>query len=113
MNRERDDQILADLTTLLSRIRLLDEEAVENAIDRVIWKDVRRFRVSIATGTNRRKPKTGFSDLLKGFEDAAPGHHDTRIGGVMAFEDVRAGLADLASAVSAKVRQIYEERRDV
>lgn len=105
---ERDDQILAELTTLLGGIRTLDEDGVEDAIDTMVWKDIRQFRVSIATGENRRK-KGGYAHLLKGFQGVAPGAAGTRMGGVLAFDDVRDGLDALAQAVADRVRLICDE----
>jgi hypothetical protein len=110
---ERDDQILADLTTLLASIEGLDLAGAENAIDTMIWKDVRQFRVSVATGVNRRKKNGGYAHLLKGFETVAPGTAATRMGGVLAFDDVRDGLDALAQAVADHVCLISDGDADV
>lgn len=109
---ERDDQILADLTTLLASLNGLDQEAAEDAVDAIIWNDVRQFRVSVATGVNRRK-KGSYAHILKGFDHVAPGNVAARMGGVLAFDDVRAGLTALADEVAARVRVIAPERNNV
>lgn len=106
---ERDDQILADITTLLAGIEGLDDDGAEKAIDTMIWEDVRQFRVSVATGVNRRKKNGGYAHLLKGFETVAPGAAANRMGGVLAFDDVRNGLDALAQAVADRVRLISDE----
>ena len=103
---ERDDQILADLTTLLAGIEGLDDDAAEDAVDAMIWHDVRQFRVSVATGSNRRKKKDGYASILGGFKDVAPGDVASRMGGVLAFDDVRIGLSALAKEVGDRVRAI-------
>ena len=110
---ERDDQILADLTTLLAGIEGLDRDGAEDAIDTIIWKEVRQFRVSVATGVNHRRKVGGYAHLLQGFEAVAPGDAVTRMGGVLAFDNVRDGLEALAQAVSDRVRLISDERSDV
>ncbi|SDX54691.1 hypothetical protein [Celeribacter indicus] len=113
INRERDDQILADLTTLLGGINGLDCDAAEAAIDRMIWDDVRKFRVSVATGENHRKIKGGYAHIMKGFAGVAPGVADSRIGGVLAFKDVRGGLDQISKDVADRVRMISEEIKSV
>lgn len=113
IRRERDDQILADLATLLGGINGLDADSAEAAIDTMVWEDVRQFRVSVATGENRRKKKGGYAHILKGFETVAQGAPASRMGGVLAFKDVREGLALLAKDVADRVQLISDESAHV
>lgn len=99
---ERDDEILADLVTLLKSIPGID---AETAVDEVFWEDVREFRVAVATSESQRKAGN-FLHLIAGFEATAAGAIETRAAGVLAFNDMRQGLAELAREVMAKVQEI-------
>lgn len=99
---DRDDEILADLVTLLKSVPDIDAEA---AVDEVFWEEVREFRVAVATGENRRKSGS-FLHIVAGFEAVAGGSLESRTAGVLPFGDVRAGLALFASEVAAKVEEI-------
>lgn len=99
---ERDDEILADLLTLLKSIPDINAEA---AVDEVLWEEARAFRVAVATGENRRKSGE-FHHIVAGFKAAAGGSLQSRTAGVLPFDDVRVGLAHLASDVMAKVKEI-------
>ncbi|RJL07300.1 hypothetical protein D3P06_00745 [Paracoccus aestuarii] len=99
---DRDDEILADLVTLLKSVPDIDAEA---AVDEMFWEGARQFRVAVATGENRRKSGS-FLHIVAGFEAVAGGPLETRTAGVLPFEDVREGLALLADEVIAKVKEI-------
>ncbi|APX90371.1 hypothetical protein BV394_12055 [Brevirhabdus pacifica] len=102
---DRDDEILADLTTLLKGVPDLDNEAKEEVVDAIFWENVRQFRVSVATSEDHRSAD-GFDHILRGFETIAPGPITSRMGGVIAFGNVRQGLENLAKEVAEKVREI-------
>lgn len=99
---DRDDEILADLVTLLKGVPDIDAEA---AVDEMFWEGVREFRVAVATGEDQRKDGS-LSHIIVGFEAAAGGELRSRTAGVLAFDDVRNGLALLANEVAAKVEEI-------
>lgn len=100
---ERDDEILADLATLLKSVPDIDAEAT---VDEVFWEEVREFRVAVATGEDIRNKAGDFLHLVSGFEEVAGGSIATRSAGVMAFNDVRSGLDALAAEVVLKVKEI-------
>lgn len=102
INGDRDDEILADLTTLLKGIPAID---TESAVDEMFWEDARHFRVSVATGEDKRKSKR-FVHIVKGFDDVVTGTIEKRVAGVLPFDDVRIGLNLLAQEVIAKVEDI-------
>lgn len=99
---DRDDEILADLVTLLKGVPNIDAEA---AVDEIFWEGARNFRVAVATGEDQRKAGN-FQHLIAGFEAVAGGALESRTAGVLAFKDVRKGLALLANEVAAKVEEI-------
>lgn len=100
---ERDDEILADLVTLLKSVPDIDAEAT---VDEVFWEDVREFRVAVATGEDIRNKAGDFLHLVAGFEEVAGGSIASRSAGVMAFKNVRSGLDVLAAEVVLKVKEI-------
>ena len=100
---ERDDEILADLVTLLKSIPDIDAEAT---VDQVFWEEVREFRVAVATGENIRNRAGDFLHLVAGFEAVAGGSITSRSAGVIAFKDVRVGLDALAGEITLKVKEI-------
>lgn len=99
---DRDDEILADLVTLLKSVPNIDAEA---AVDEVFWEGAREFRVAVATGEDQRRAES-FLHIIAGFEAVAGGELEARMAGVLAFEDVREGLALLAGEVAAMVKEI-------
>ncbi|MGH0255234.1 hypothetical protein NKY39_06540 [Sinorhizobium meliloti] len=99
---DRDDEILADLVTLLKSVPDID---AETAVDEMFWEGAREFRVAVATGEDQRKAGS-FLHIIAGFEAVAGGELESRTAGVLAFEDVRKGLALLAGEVAAKVEEI-------
>ncbi len=99
---DRDDEILADLVTLLKSAPNIDAEA---AVDEVFWEGAREFRVAVATGEDQRRAES-FLHIIAGFEAVAGGELEARMAGVLAFEDVREGLALLAGEVAAMVKEI-------
>lgn len=99
---DRDDEILAELVTLLKSVPNIDAEA---AVDEVFWEEVREFRVAVATGENRRISGS-FLHIVAGFEAVAGGSIDSRTAGVLPFDDVRTGFALLADEVAAEVEEI-------
>lgn len=102
INGDRDDEILADLTTLLKGIPAIN---AESAVDEIFWEGTRHFRVSIATGEDKRKSKR-FVHIVNGFDDVVTGTIEKRVAGVLPFDDVRNGLDLLAQEVIAKVENL-------
>jgi len=98
----RDDQITAGIINLVRALPDIDEEEFINDI---FWGDGREFRVSVATGEEVRKDGF-FVHLMEGFEKAAGGKHESRVGSVLAFPEVRSGLQSLADEVIQKVEEI-------
>ncbi|HGL4053745.1 TPA: hypothetical protein ACKE1F_002885 [Citrobacter koseri] len=99
---DRDDEILAELVTLLKSVPGID---AEEAVDEIFWEGAREFRVAVATGENRRRAG-GFLHIIAGFKTVAGGELEARMAGVLAFKDVRTGLDLLAKEVAAKVEEI-------
>lgn len=98
----RDDEILAELTALLKTVPGLD---TGESVDKVFWEEAKQFRVSVATGENRRKAGS-FVHIIEGFEEIAGGAVEGRVAGVLPFADLRKGLAEIAEEVITEVQEI-------
>ena len=90
--------------TLLKSVPGIDAEA---AVDEVFWEGAREFRVAVATGEDQRKAGN-FKHIVAGFKAVAGGSKSSRSAGVLAFDEVRKGLALLAGEVAAKVEEIAD-----
>lgn len=99
---ERDDEILADLVTLLKSIHNID---AETAVDKMFWESAREFRVAMATSEDQRKAGE-FLHIIAGFEEVVGGNLGSRTAGVLPFQDVRQGLDIFAKEVINKVEEI-------
>lgn len=103
---ERDDEVLAELVTLLKTVPSLD---AESAVESMFWEESRQFRVSVATSEkNRDKTSGSYVKIMKGFEEKVGGASKNRVGGVLAFDDVRTGLDQLANEVIKKVKELTD-----
>uniref|UniRef100_UPI00289C3CD6 hypothetical protein n=1 Tax=Mixta calida TaxID=665913 RepID=UPI00289C3CD6 len=90
------------ITTLLKGIPTIN---AESAVDEIFWEGTRHFRVSIATGEDKRKSKR-FVHIVNGFDDVVTGTIEKRVAGVLPFDDVRNGLDLLAQEVIAEVENL-------
>lgn len=102
---EREDEVVSSLTTLLKAVPDLSGEELEDAVDTIFWEKIRQFRVSVATGEDQRGAND-FAHLVAGFEDVALGALESRVAGILPFEDVRVGLSELAQGVIVKLQEI-------
>lgn len=103
---QRDDEVLAELVTLMKGVSSLDAEA---AVATMFWDESRHFRVCVATSEKIRDRKSGnHTKVLDGFETKVTGATKKRVGGVLVFDDVREGLAALAEEVIEKVKELTD-----
>lgn len=102
LSGDRDDEILADLVTLLKSVPDIDPET---AVDQIFWEGAREFRVAVATGEDQRKGGN-FLHIIAGFKATAGGSIISRTAGVLPFDDVRKGLALIAAEVVTKVEEL-------
>ena len=103
---QRDDEVLAELVTLLKSLPSVD---AEDAVETMFWEEARHFRVCVATSEKIRDRKLGnHTKVLDGFETKVTGATKKRVGGVLVFDDVREGLAELAEEVIEKVKELTD-----
>ncbi len=103
---QRDDEILAELVTLLKGLTTV---VAEDAVGTMFWEESRQFRVCVATSEEFRDVKSGnHTKILDGFEEKVAGPSNKRVGGVLVFDDVRQGLSQLAAEVIEKVKELSD-----
>lgn len=103
---QRDDEVLAELVTLLKGVPSLN---AEDAVATMFWDESRHFRVCVATSEKIRDRTSGnHTKVLDGFETKVIGASKKRVGGVLVFDDVREGLAALAEEVIEKVKELTD-----
>jgi len=99
-NGERQTELMQEVTALLQRANVADPDAV---LEAVVWKQVRKFRVSI-TGGEGQDQQVGFDKLFKGFEEVTPGMDETgRRAEVFCHSEIRKWMAAFALAVSTAI----------
>ncbi len=92
---ERGDDtnvLTAELVALLERQPSVDADAI---IRQVVWKDVRRFRVSITIGDSHASD-AGHGRLFKGYDSKVPGDLRRRRGETFHIADLRSWMNGLA-----------------
>lgn len=97
---DRDVEITASVTSLLSNI---DEDEREEILNAVTWEKVIQFRVALAAGMDQRK-EGEYKHLFDGFDKINPtGRDSTRYAEIMPMPDVRLFLDEIAAKVSTKL----------
>jgi hypothetical protein len=89
---DRENVLTADVSSLLSTRPGID---ADKAIENVIWKQVRRYRVSITVGDTHSTP-AGRKRLFKGYDDVAAGDVARRRGEILLVHQLRPWMDSLA-----------------
>ena len=90
---DRENVLTADVSALLSTQPGID---VDKAIENVIWKQVRRYRVSITVGDSHATA-AGRKRLFKGYDEIATGDVVRRRGEILLVGQLRPWMASLAA----------------
>jgi hypothetical protein len=91
---ERENVLSADVSALL--ITRPDIDA-DQAIEKIIWNQIRRYRVSITVGATHASP-AGRQRLFDGYDQVASGDVQRRRGEVLYVDQLRPWMASLAAA---------------
>lgn len=89
---DRENVLTADVSSLLSTRPGID---ADKAIENVIWKQVRRYRVSITVG-DIHSTAAGRKRLFKGYDEVATGEVARRRGEILLVHQLRPWMASLA-----------------
>lgn len=97
---QRQTELMQELTALLQRANAPDVDAI---IEAVVWKQVRRFRVSV-TGKDGHDQQESFEKLFKGFDEVTPGLDGAgRRAEVFCQSDIRKWMAAFAEKVRSAI----------
>lgn len=77
---------------------------IDGAVDRILWQDARRYRVSITT-SNTHKKDHARAGLFADYDTTAAGDALRRQAETMHFDDLRAWMADFAAKVIIKLEE--------
>jgi hypothetical protein len=89
---DRENVLSADVSALLQTQPGIDHD---KAIESVIWKKIRHYRLSITVGADHVTP-IGRKKLFKGYDKIAAGSVDRRRGEILYIEHLRPWMAALA-----------------
>lgn len=78
---------------------------IDDAIDRILWQQARRYRVSISID-DKHKAADGRRKLFKHYDGAADGDVIRRRAETMHFDDLREWMSAFANLVAAKIKVI-------
>ena len=105
---ERMPELIQDATTILEAQQMhfpgLD---VDEAIETILWDEVRHYRVSITTSDTHAKD-VNRKRLFKGFDKVAPGRATRRRADTMHVDDLREWMKEFCKRTIAQI----EEWRD-
>lgn len=101
---ERMPELIHDATTILeAQQRVFPGLDVDEAIETILWEEVRHYRVSITTSGTHAKDAAR-RKLFKGFDTVAPGKALRRRADTMHFDDLRTWMNDFCEATIAQIK---------
>lgn len=100
---ERMPELIQDATTILeAQQRHFPDLDVDEAIETILWNEVRHYRVSVTTSAKH----AGDADrkkLFKGFDEAAPGNAKRRRADTLHLDDLRPWMSDFCETTIAQI----------
>lgn len=100
----RENVLTAEVTALLQTQPDVDPDS---AIDKLIWGNTRRFRVSITVGDTHAND-AGRERLFKGYESTVPGPVHKRGGETFYVKNLRGWMANIAEMTIAIIQEGQE-----
>jgi len=97
---DRDNELTADMTTLLRQQNELDPDKLTRASD---WFKEKRYRASVTTSKKNLPPKV---HTFAGYEDVIGGHNGRRLANLFVHEDMRAYFNELSDQVADKLESM-------
>ena len=96
---DRENVLSADVSSLLSTRPDVDPDA---AIENIIWKKIRRYRVSVTVGGSHATP-AGRTRLFKGYDEVALGEVARRRAEILQIDQLRPWMGALAAKAVASL----------
>lgn len=102
----RVNQLTQDVTAALEAQKQFDPELdVDGAINNILWKDARRYRVSITVG-NTHAEGAARERLFKGYDEQAPGDVKRRRAETIHMPELRQWMQEFAERTIDHVKAI-------
>lgn len=103
---ERITELSHDATTLLeTQLGTLSGEAIEKAVEEIIWKQARRFRVCV-TVTDEHEAEDARRALFLGYDERADGDVIRRRAETMYIPELRQWMQQFSDRVVARIAQL-------
>lgn len=102
---QRVTELTQDVTSILEAHQHVMAIDVEDAVDEILWKEARAYRVSITVGDTHSAHKAR-AGLFSGYDHAAPGLVTKRRGETMYFPNMRDWMRNFSMKVEAKINEI-------
>ncbi|MCO2620655.1 hypothetical protein FA317_10680 [Pseudomonas aeruginosa] len=99
---DRENVLVAEVVALLETSRDVDPDI---AIENIIWKNARHYRVSITVGKHH-STAAGRLKLFKGYDEVIDGNVSKRGGGILYLENLRPWMASLADKSIAHIKTL-------
>ena len=100
---ERMPELIQDATTILeAQQRHFPDLDVDDAIETILWDEVRHYRVSITTSDTHAKD-TARKRLFKGFDKVAPGKASRRRADTLHVDDLREWMKEFCKLTIAQI----------
>ena len=101
---KRVNQLTHDVSAALETQKYFDPDLdIDAAISNILWKNARRYRVSITVGETHNVEQAR-ERLFKGFEDSAPGGVERRRAETIHLPNLRKWMQQFAIRVTAHVK---------
>jgi hypothetical protein len=97
---DRENELTAGITAILQTQPDIDPDT---AIETILWKDVRHYRISITVG-NTHANDAGRQRLFKGYDEAIAGIDEKRRGETFHIDDLRGWMEDLAQKAITSIQ---------
>lgn len=79
--------------------------AIEEAVEKIIWKDARRYRISITVGDEHLDEKVR-KGLFKGFNDRVSGNVNRRRAETICIPDMRDWMEAFTDKVETRISEL-------
>lgn len=102
---QRVTELTHDVTAVLEAYQDILPVDVEDAVDEILWKEARSYRVSI-TVSDAHSANAARAGLFSGYDIQAPGHVTKRRAETVYFPDMREWMKSFSARVEAKIIEI-------
>ncbi len=102
---QRVTELTHDITSILEAYQAMMPVDVGDAVNEILWKEARAYRVSITVG-DTHTTHTARAGLFSGYDAQAPGPVTKRRAETIYFPDMRQWMESFSTKVEAKINEI-------